>query len=247
MRKVINPCRCEVYSKITPIVNAFVEIKFKDGNLSIHGVVGPMNNGNCKGSCGQCIDEIREGKPTGDWTDEMLQKLCDIWDRWHLNDMRPYCEHQKALGWDEQSKEEVKIETWTLTRDALQIKKAAERRALECLKNGQLFYPTKDEVAYARMEYSMKAYNGEDISYYHGKLYRDSYELKAKDCLGHSNTEYKERGWISYNDHPLGFIGRPCPVCGYKYGHGLIKEEVPQEIIDWLFSLQETKIQPAWV
>ena len=36
------------------------------------------------------VDEIRNGSPTDEWTTEMLNKLCDIWDRWHLNDMRPY-------------------------------------------------------------------------------------------------------------------------------------------------------------
>jgi len=27
------------------------------------------------------------------------QKLKDLWTRWHLNDMRAGCEHQRALGW----------------------------------------------------------------------------------------------------------------------------------------------------
>jgi hypothetical protein len=27
------------------------------------------------------------------------QALKDLWDRWHLNDMRAECEHQRALGW----------------------------------------------------------------------------------------------------------------------------------------------------
>lgn len=244
MKKVVNPCICSTYYGDA---RAFAEITYEDGRLSIHGVVCPKGNGDCKGGAGQCIDEIRSGRSIEEWNEEMLQKFCDIWERWHLNDMNPMCEHQRELGWKESADEEVKIETWTLTRDAQQMKKAAENRALECLRNGKPFYPTKDEAVYARMEHSMKVYNGEDKSYYYGKLYRDAYELKEKDCLGRSNTEYKKRGRISYSEHELGFIGRPCPVCGYKYGTSWLKEEVPQDVIEWLFELPDSKVKPAWV
>ena len=247
MIKIINPCQCEVhtrYSNTTQMANAFCEIKInEDGILSITGVVGPTRNGNAKGSFGQCVDEIRQGTPTENWTYEMLQKFCDIWDLWHLNDMRAYCHHQKELGCDKHFKEKVKIEIWTLTKEAIEEKRKAESRALECLRNGRPFYPTKDEIAYANMKYAIKVYNDEDPSL----LYRDAYEFKEKNCLGHPNAEYKDRCWISYKDHPLGFLGRPCPVCGYAYGTSWLKEDLPQDVIDFLESLPETKIRPAWI
>ncbi len=244
MRKVINPCVCSTYYGDA---QAYAEITYSGGKLSIHGVIGPKRNGNCKGSAGQCIDEIRKGRPVGAWNEEMLQKFCDIWERWHLNDMRAYCQHMKELGWTEHTQDNVKIETWTLTKEAQAMKDAAKNRALECLKKGHPFYPTKDEVAYANMEYSMEVYNDEDQSYRHGKLYRDAYELKEKDCLGKPYTEYQKRCWIRYSKHPLGFLGRPCPVCGYEYGTKWIKEEVPQDVIEWLHELPDTRVQPAWI
>lgn len=158
-----------------------------------------------------------------------------------MNDMCPYCEHMRELGWTEHTQDKVKIEKWTLTKEACQKKDNAKKRALECLKNGEPFYPTKEETTYANMEYSIDVYDGEEVTY------GEAYELKEKDCLGHSNTEYKTRGWISYKDHKLGFIGRECPVCGYKYGTAWKMEEVPQDIIEWLESLPETKVKPAWV
>lgn len=96
MKKVVYPVVCrtgDVESR------AFAEITFENGKLRIHGVIGPMRNGNCRGFFGQCVDEIRAGNPVAPWTREMVDKFCDIWDEWHLNDRRPYCEHQKALGW----------------------------------------------------------------------------------------------------------------------------------------------------
>lgn len=98
-KKIINPCTNEVYiyNGKERRVNSFCKIEYQDGKLSITGVIGPKSNGNCWGSCGQCVDEIRKGEPTKEWSFEMLQKFCDIWDEWHLNDMRPYCSHMKKI------------------------------------------------------------------------------------------------------------------------------------------------------
>lgn len=110
--KVVNPCVCSTYYGKA---NAYAKIEYEGGRLSICGVIGPKRNGDCMGSAGQCVDEIRSGKPTEDWTNEMLQKFCNIWDEWHLNDMRPYCKHMKELGWVEQTKERVKVTKWDRT------------------------------------------------------------------------------------------------------------------------------------
>lgn len=239
--KIINPCKCEVYTRTgeKKFKNTYVKIEYKNSNLRIRGFIAPLLNGNCLGSCGQCVDEIREGTPADGWTAEMLEKLCNVWDEWHLNDMRPYCQHMKELGWTKHISDKIKIETWTLTNDAIKMKENAKNRALDCLRNGQVFRPTKDETVYANMEYSIKVYNNEDISYKYGKLYRDAYELKKRDCLGHQNTEYKIRGQVSYADCDLGFLERPCPICGYKYGTAWLKEDVPEDVIAWFDSLPE--------
>lgn len=241
--KIINPCTCSVIENVgvTSIVKGYVKITYKKGRLSLTGVIGPTRGGNCKGSCGQCLEEIREGEPTEKWTREMLDRLCDIWDAWHLNDMRPYCTHMKQLGWVEQSKERVKVVKWGRKKETWDKIKAAEARAIECLKKGKTFVPTPEETMYANIGYEITTYNDELPEH------PEFYEFKEKDCLGHSNVEYKTRGWISYSDHPLGFLGRPCPICGYKYGHEWQKEEVPQEVIDWLIQLPNTETKPAWI
>ena len=43
------------------------------------------------------------------------------------------------------------------------------------------------------------------------------------------------------------YTGHACPVCGYSIGSAWLKEEVPQPVIDWLFSLPDTTVKPAWV
>ena len=55
MKKIINPCTCEVYTNSGNLAraNAFVKITYENGKLSLCGVIGPMSSGNCKGSCGR--------------------------------------------------------------------------------------------------------------------------------------------------------------------------------------------------
>lgn len=239
MHKIVNPCMCDVGKMYK--YNAFAKIEYSEGKLSITGVIGPRSNGDCFGSCGQCVDDIRKGAPIPEWTDDMLQKFCDIWDEWHLNDMRAYCSHMKKLGWLEQMKESVEIKKWDLKREAWERKREAEKRAVDCLKAGETFVPTPEEVKLANLDLSVTTYNGEDLPDL------DLYEFKQKDCIGHSNLKYERRSWLSIKNTHLGFIGKPCPVCGYKYGSSWLKEEVPEDVIAFLESLPESKITPAWI
>jgi len=47
----------------------------------------------------------------------------------------------------------------------------------------------------------------------------------------------------NWTSHP----SAQCPDCGYKLGSAWLREEVPQEILNELFSMPETDRAPAWV
>jgi hypothetical protein len=91
--KVVNP-------GFTSDGQLFVSIKFDGQRLSITGVEGPKANGNCRGSCGQCIGALDRISRNDDWNEQMVHDLKTAWQKWHLNDMRAGCEHQRAGGWD---------------------------------------------------------------------------------------------------------------------------------------------------
>lgn len=239
MKKIINPCICETYSGSG---RGFVKIKYDDGKLSLCGVIAPMRNGDAKGFCGQCINEIRGGEPIEGWTREMLDKLCDIWGKWHLNDMKPYCKHQKEAGWDELAKKKVTLYNYRLNQETVSKQKEAEKAALTALREGKVFQPTEEQTMYAAMPYFIQTY--EELSGEMAERYEPKKPLFAGD---NEATEIKTLGWLTPKDHPDGILGRPCPVCGYKYGTEWKKEEVPEDIIDWLFSLPETEVEPAWI
>lgn len=212
------------------MVPAFAEIEYGSGKLRISGVIGPKSNDDCLGSCGQCVDEISAGTPADCWTSEMLEKFCAIWRKWHLNDMHAECEHQQELGYNELAKKVVTIYEFTLTSEAYHKKKGAEKTALEALREGKTFTPTPEQLKYASLPTFVKSHLP-DIGYNY-KIYK---------------TEEKTLGWLSPEVHPEGILGKECPVCGYKYGSSWLYEDVPNDVIDWLFNLPDTKIKPAWV
>lgn len=238
--KVVYPCKCETWRKRPS--DAFAKITYKDGRLSICGVIGPFASGNCAGSAGQCTDEIRKGEPVEGWTREMLDMFCDIWDKWHLNDMRPYCSHQKELGWDVEAREKVTLYHYTLKADARDKKRAAEKDAVEHLKNGETFTPTAEQTMYASLPGWLDVYR--EATENELKFYEPKKKLYNGDG---GATEEKTRGWVRFDEDPIGILCKPCPVCGYKYGSAWIKEDVPQEVLDFLRNLPDAAKRPAWV
>lgn len=139
----------------SPIGEGFAEVFCKihyneeKDRLSICGVEGPQVGGDCIG-CGQIVEHIDEEyiinlRLSPHWTLDMLHKFLTIWRKYHLNDMRPDCEHQRALGW--------KVEQ----------------------------------------------------------------------------------------------LGKPCPICGYKYGSRWNYLPIPKEIIGFLKGLPDAEKKPAWI
>jgi len=153
-----------------PLVSCNIEIE--NGNLSISGRTGH--------SSGQIITDFKEYDSRGHmsiedltlalgWTKEKIKQFFDIWDRWHLNNMRAGCEHQREAGWNKQKIDEsLPLETYG------------------------------------------KFFEGQGIK---------SWNMWA---------------WIPEKDHPQGLLSKACPVCGYRYGSAWLKEELPQNVIDFL-------------
>lgn len=53
------------------------------------------------------------------------------------------------------------------------------------------------------------------------------------------------KAWVNEKDG--GYLGKPCPVCGYKYGTEWLKKDVPEWALRFLWNLPETDVQPAWI
>lgn len=183
MKKVVRLGTAKTYGGRS--YSIFCEIEYKNNRLSISGVEGPLPSGNCIGGCGQIDMEYPPDKPLNinpapNWNVVKIRKFFEIWRKWHLNDMRSGCEHQRELGWD---------------------------------------------------------YNS-----HHGlwkEVYKPNPEFLIDEYADGSDGEYLPK-WDEYQGHL-------CPVCGYSIGSSWLMEEVPQDVINWLFELPSTDVKPAWV
>lgn len=216
-KKIIHVGTCE-FGRI------FCKIVFNNGHLSITGVIGPRSNGDAN-ACGQ-LNEMLKGveikKWAPGWDEFLFHNFLYVWDNWHLNDMRAYCSHMKILGWHKEAERPVNLYTWNLTPEA----KACRKRASEGEKGLKFYVDLPEQI---------QTIEDKDFSDYKGR--HNVYRL--------DKTESNRLGWIRYNNG--GLLGRPCPVCGYKYGHAWLAEEVPETALEFLKSLPDTNITPAWV
>ena len=244
------------------MVNLFcrIEIKRKNGLncLSISGVEGPSGGGNASGSCGQIEigywhknpdhNDERYTNPTRPnrikfsegWDKDKWLEFLEIWHDWHMNDMRAYCKHQKKLGWNPSQK--VTIYHYRLDKETCAIRKQAEKEALEAMRAGQTHTAGPTQVQMLQLQANIKSLSPEPPPHYTPNTPRCSGDTYNRP------SETKTAGWIDFNELPeIGLLGRPCPACGYKYGHAWMTEPVPQNKLEFLLSLPPTTINPAWV
>jgi len=212
----------------------FVTIQYKDGRLSFFGVVGPLANGEAKGSCGQCLDELANlEKLSEGWTPELANRLAYLWERWHLNDMRAGCEHQRQLN----THEKVEIVRYILTTEAYRLREATQGRLAESAALGTLAVMSDTERALVLLR----------------NWYEDIYTPPDADsplsgCYKVHARETKTVGMTYPKEHPKGILGVACPECGYKYGSARLFEAVPDSVLDELCALPaaEKELPGAW-
>jgi hypothetical protein len=238
-RKHVEPGKVKAWtgSGTEVLAPVFATIEWKGGRLSITGVIGPKANGDALGSCGQIVGESLEGiELAPDWTPETYARFVETWERWHLNDMRAGCEHQRA-NWGDPT-ERVEVVSYKLTTEAYTLRlktiAAASRAALA----GEEFRPDPAARALAEMDDWYKARHQPPDS---DSPLSGLYEVEKR--------KMKPRGWVYERENPRGILAKPCEVCGYKYGTAWLREEVPADVLEFLQGLpaNHTPIPTRWM
>jgi len=201
--------------------------------LSISGVEGPTRSGNAIGSCGQIVMSglnVTEYAPG--WSQELIGKFADTWDRWHLNDMRAGCEHQRQ-SWNPEEK--IEVVTYGLNHEGHRAREEALKEASRAAIAGEV----------ANLTEAGKILIGND-------WFRDLHEPQDADSplsglYDVKKRETKSAGWVYPHEHPKGLLTKACEVCGYKYGSEWLHEDVPEEVLEFLAGLPDTDQTPAWV
>lgn len=251
MNKIIHPCDVPEYDgKKYPM---FCRIEFKDGELSITGVIGPRAGGNANGGCGQIDMGFDHADPAQNdkrythpvtaaslrfapgWDRRKWHKFLDIWHTWHLNNMKAGCEHMTGPGWD--TGREL-----TLTPLGPGDAWHRERRRAEDGVMTPAEYEQWQRDAAGVHRYWL------DSKPSHESLWpEECKELIQRGYLKIEPAKTESAGWVHPSRHPEGILTKACPVCGYKYGSAWRRVEVPADVIAFLESLPDTDKQPAWV
>lgn len=231
--------------------NVYCRIRFADGRLSISGVEGPKANGDCRGGAGQIVMGYAHRDPADNdrryadsvpadaftfasgWDADTWLRFVDVWETWHLNDMRAACEHQR--GWD--TGREILLYHWRLDDETHKAQRAAKRDAdAQLLEHGAV--TVSDETrALLNLPWAVVTVTADTPEHY----------TKPTEGLGVQHVERKTAGWVKPSEHPDGLLTKPCDVCGYKYGTKWLHEDVPADVLDFLAALPDTDRTPAWV
>ena len=207
----------------------FVTVKWDGTRLSLTGVEGPKRNGDCQGSCGQCVDSLEGLTLDPDWTQDLVESLRNIWKRWHLNDMRAGCEHQRA-EWN--TSEKVEVVTYRLNTETIREQRRIKENAIDSLKFGRTAVISEEEQDILALPFETKTAPDTDSE--------GSGRYKVE------KRETKTVGWLRPEEHPRGILSKPCPECGYKYGTSWKVETVPDSVIAELMAMPETERTHPW-
>jgi hypothetical protein len=243
-------------------VGLFIEAEYKDGRLSLTGVIGPKSNGDAVGGCGQISMEFAHRNPEDNddrydkpltpeqiefapgWDRERWLDLLDVWHRWHLNDISPMCEHQREQGWGKLSEQKATLYFFRLTESTRKRQDAVKKASLHAAERGETFEPKPADVKYLLLPYEVKWHRAE-LPEGVAAHYEPRTSLYKGDS--HGATEVKALGWLYPEEHPDGLLCRACSVCGYKYGSAWRKEDVPADVIKFIEALPDADLTPAWV
>ena len=215
--------------------NIFCKIELKQGDkglcLSISGVIGPTRGGDCKGPCGQINDHIQpvfEYAPG--WDEHTLGQFLEIWNKWHLNDMKAACEHQEEL-WDLCKVLSVTHYRWSSRFHDMRNKSQNGKLTPEQYKDFKSIAPNVMLVTIENKQ---------------GKFPELVQELLGDDWIEPKKPATQRANHTREDEHPEGILSKPCPVCGYKYGNDWLFRPLPADVVRFLHDLPETDKKPAW-
>jgi predicted small metal-binding protein len=177
-----------------------VELKIED-NKTRFSASGNLWNGSHTDILwgGQCIDDIYDKFKSEIKERKTYEAIMALWEKWHLNDMNPGCEHQRK--WKSKKVSIVKLKLdWETTASK---QKELEDKIMKTVKEHGSISISEGEQGLLNLPYWITV-PLRDVEKY------PQYKIES--------TEVKETSWLHPSEHPEGYLGKACGYCGYKYG-----------------------------
>lgn len=199
----------------------FVRAEFRaGGELSVCGDLEEIRGSRWRDvggrQCGGMLtDPAIEWLP-GSWSRERRERAARLWDRWHLNHMRPCCAHQRELGWLELGRLRVEVVSYGLTTEAYRMREAALAKAATAALRGEPLHLTPTARALAELE-----------DWFKDRHAPPDADSPLSGCFEVKKREVRPAFHVYPSEHPCGLLTLPCPVCGYPCGSAWLREEIP--------------------
>jgi hypothetical protein len=201
--------------------NVFVNIEYNNKRLSITGEESTISK-RCMRSAGQITLNPDEIEYASGWNKKKVERLNEIWNNWHLNDLRAGCKHQRTY-WDLNKKVEVFNFTWS--KKFHNMRKRAEDGLMD-----KKEYNEYKQIVLSVFEATVNTTHHKWLSpLVCGLLYQGLIQIKGKETT--------DAHWVRTEEHPEGLLCKPCKICGYKYGTKWLHEDVPEEILKELMEM----------
>lgn len=176
---------------------------------------------------GQCVDAVAALFPN----DNKLQRMKEIWERWHLNDMRAHCQHQRLLPASQcRDMEMLEVEVEFHAFHALEKAAAKDDLGAEAktLANLQAFGVTPFKKTRMDFDRANRLYAYLDRWMPGWKEGQTEY-APGNNLVARPIKEALNR--LRPSEHPMGFLGKECPECGYRYGSAWKPEAIPADVV----------------
>lgn len=183
--------------------NCTIEMELRqEDDKEVLSVIGDVN----KVASGQCRSVVLEYY--GD--NPLVAEICDLWEKYHLNNMYPDCEH--AIN-EKLADKKITVNTYRQTIDTI-----------------EKINDIKDEIHRKIIEHGSAAVSPDvqlllDLPYER----TDNIPPSLQPYYKLVKTEEKRAGWVFYTEHPDGVLCKPCPICGYKYGTKWNYRPIPEK------------------
>jgi hypothetical protein len=195
--------------------------------VSIMGAVWNARHSDYK-SGGQNAETVRElADQLND--PERVRRICELWNRWHMNDARGACAHQ-AEEWACTNTTRVEAATAELetAREAYRAADVTDREGRRRAEGALLLaeYAVKDATEHHHTEPEPNGW----------PIIREKYGEHPYPQRGDACHVCGRNRWDEPTD--------ACPETGYRYGTAWLVEPVPAEIVAELIALFTTTEEP---